>query len=85
MRVYFSCRPPADANGQYVSYSAYVDLDRADLFKVRRVAAQPILGLGGLGEFDEFGTYPVSVVRRRQLKYGPITPAGRAANRCLST
>ncbi len=63
VRVYFSCRPPADANGQYVSYSAYVDLDRSDLFKVRKVSDQPILDLGGLGEFDEFGTYPVSVIR----------------------
>lgn len=63
VRVYFSCRPPADAQGQYVSYSAYVDLDRNDLLKVRRLADQPILELGGLGEFDEFGTYPVSVIR----------------------
>ena len=63
VRVYFSCRPAADANGQYVSYSAFVDLDRADLFKIRRVAERPILRLGGLGEFDEFGTYPVSVIR----------------------
>jgi len=63
IRVYFSCRPPADANGQYVSYSAYVDLDRANLSKVRAVAEKPILGLGGLGEFDEFGIYPVSVAR----------------------
>ncbi len=63
VRVYFSCRPPADENGQYVSYSSYVDLDRTDLFKVRRVGALPILCLGGLGEFDEFGTYPVSVIR----------------------
>ena len=63
VRVYFSCRPPADRNGQYVSYSAYVDLDRRDLFKVRHVCDRPILSLGGLGEFDEFGTYPVSVIR----------------------
>ncbi len=63
VRVYFSCRPNADPNGQYVSYSAYVDLDRRDLFKVLRVSEQPILPLGGLGEFDEFGTYPVSVAR----------------------
>jgi hypothetical protein len=47
----------------YVSYSAFVDLDRRDLFKVRRVAERPILPLGGLGEFDEFGVYPVSAIR----------------------
>lgn len=63
IRVYFSCRPPADEKGQYVSHSAYVDLERADLFKVRQVCSQPILRLGGLGEFDEFGIYPVSVIR----------------------
>lgn len=63
VRVYFSCRPQADENGQYVSYSAYVDLDRGDLFKIRDVSSTPILTLGGLGEFDEFGTYPVSVIR----------------------
>jgi len=40
-----------------------VDLDRSDLFAVRDIADQPILPLGGLGEFDEFGTYPVSVIR----------------------
>ena len=63
VRVYFSCRPHADEDGQYVSYSAYVDLDRADLTRVVRVAERPILELGGLGAFDEFGTYPVSVAR----------------------
>lgn len=67
LRVYFSCRPPVDQNGQYVSYSAYVDLDRGNLFKIMRVAEQPVLGLGGLGEFDEFGTYPVSVIRDGDL------------------
>jgi hypothetical protein len=63
VRVYFSCRPPPDGNGQYCSYSAFVDLKRDDLFQVVRVSAEPILKLGGLGEFDEFGTYPVSVIR----------------------
>ncbi len=63
VRFYFSCRPPADNEGNYVSYSSYVDVERSDLFKIREVAEEPILGLGALGEFDEFGTYPVSVIR----------------------
>jgi predicted GH43/DUF377 family glycosyl hydrolase len=63
VRIYFSCRPPVDENGQYVSYSAYLDLDRSNLLNVLRVSSEPILELGLLGEFDEFGTYPVSVIR----------------------
>jgi hypothetical protein len=64
VRVYFSCRPRADAKGQYVSHSAFVDLDRRDLFRILRVCDEPILPLGMPGTFDEFGTYPVSVARR---------------------
>lgn len=63
VRVYFSCRPPADEKGQYVSYSAFVDLNRKDLFEIIRVSETPILKLGELGTFDEFGTYPVSVIK----------------------
>ena len=63
IRVYFSCRPLPDQNGQYVSYSAYVDLNRFNLFEIVQVAERPILKLGELGTFDEFGTYPVSVIR----------------------
>jgi predicted GH43/DUF377 family glycosyl hydrolase len=63
VRVYFSCRPYPDSNGQYVSYSAFVDLDRRNLFNIKRVSQKPILELGQLGTFDEFGTYPVSVIR----------------------
>lgn len=63
VRVYFSCRPAPDASGQHVSYSAFVDLDRKNLFNILRVAEQPILKLGELGSFDEFGIYPVSVIK----------------------
>ncbi|EHB49728.1 hypothetical protein MycrhDRAFT_5115 [Mycolicibacterium rhodesiae JS60] len=63
VRVYFSCRPPRDENGQFVSYTAFVDLDRNDLFNVVNLAKNPILPLGNKGCFDEFGTYPASVIR----------------------
>lgn len=38
-------------------------MDRTDLFKIKGIGEQPLLSLGGLGEFDEFGTYPVSVIK----------------------
>jgi predicted GH43/DUF377 family glycosyl hydrolase len=62
LRVYFGCRPPRDASGQRVTYTAYVDLDRTDLFCIRAVAERPVLSLGARGCFDEFGTYPLSVI-----------------------
>src|SRR5262249_53256458 len=67
VRVYFSCRPKPDANQQYVSRTAYVDLDRTDLFRVRTISSRPIIELGGRGTFDEFGTYPTSVIRDGDL------------------
>ena len=63
VRVYFSCRPGPDGNGQYVSRGAFVDLNRANLFESVGLSAEPIMPLGGLGTFDEFGTYPTSVLR----------------------
>ena len=63
VRVYFSCRPPRDSNGQYVSYTGYVDLDRRNLLKIIKISDNPIMHLGELGTFDEFGTYPTSIIR----------------------
>lgn len=64
VRVYFSCRPKRDENGQFVSYSAFVDLDRKDLFNIINIADEPVFKLGEKGCFDEFGTYPMSVIQR---------------------
>ena len=63
IRVYFSSRAKRDANDQFVSYSAFIDLDRTDLFNVINISKQPVLKLGAKGCFDEFGTYPISVIR----------------------
>jgi hypothetical protein len=63
VRIYFSCRPRPDVNGQYVSRCAYVDLDKSNLFNILRVSRNSVLELGELGTFDEFGTYPMSVMR----------------------
>lgn len=76
VRVYFSCRPYPDNDNQYVSYSTFLDLDRTNLFQILRIANKPILKLGGLGSFDEFGTYPVSVIQHQdeyRVYYGGWT------------
>lgn len=63
VRVYFSCRPEPDQKGEYISYSAYVDLNRYNLFEILNISQKPLLPLGELGTFDEFGTYPISVIK----------------------
>lgn len=63
VRVYFCSRPAPTPDGQYQSFLSYVDLDRNNLLKILHVCSEPILGLGGYGTFDEFGTNPVSVIR----------------------
>lgn len=63
IRIYFSCRPAKDTEGQAKSYTAFIDVDRKNLSKILRVARAPVLPLGQLGAFDEFAVYPTSVIR----------------------
>lgn len=70
VRVYFSCRPLPDKNGQYVSYTGFVDLNRNNLLEVVNVSRKPILQLGATGTFDEFGVYPTSVIRNGKDVFG---------------
>lgn len=63
VRVYFACRPLPDENAQYVSYTGFVDLNRHNLLEVLNISKKPVLALGEAGTFDEFGTYPTSVIR----------------------
>ncbi|WPL14172.1 glycoside hydrolase family protein [Thiorhodovibrio litoralis] len=63
MRVYCNVRPPPDANGNYCARVAYADLDRENPTRLLTIAEEPIMPLGGRGEFDEFGTMVQSVIR----------------------
>ncbi|MDO4187541.1 MAG: hypothetical protein Q4D29_00995 [Lachnospiraceae bacterium] len=62
IRIYFATR------GKYVnkmceSYGAFIDVDKTDFSKIIRISEKPIMQHGGIGEFDEFGTMPASVIR----------------------
>jgi predicted GH43/DUF377 family glycosyl hydrolase len=44
-------------------------LNRYNLFEILDISKEPILRLGDLGTFDEFGTYPVSVIKNNDEFY----------------
>ena len=63
VRIYFCTRGQADEEGQFVSRIGFVDVDRKNLLNILRISSYPVLDLGGIGCFDEFGTNPVSVAQ----------------------
>jgi hypothetical protein len=69
IRVYFSTREKADDVGNFRSHSGFVDLDRANPTNILNISVKPIIELGQLGEFDEFGSMAGSVVENTEKEY----------------
>ncbi len=64
IRVFFCSREAASPDGQFLSRISYADVARADPTQVIGVSDNPIIELGALGTFDEFGMNPLSVTQR---------------------
>ena len=67
IRIYFSTRTQ-DSTGKYLSHIAYADFSH-DLKTVLRIAEEPVIGLGGLGCFDEHGIFPINPLRVKDKIY----------------
>jgi predicted GH43/DUF377 family glycosyl hydrolase len=65
VRVYFSSRPLPSSENSQLSFIFYIDLDRNNMLNILNIVSEPVLNLGALGTFDEFGTNPVSVIREQ--------------------
>jgi predicted GH43/DUF377 family glycosyl hydrolase len=63
VRVYFCGRQGPDERGNFISLGMYVDIIPGEIFKILEVSQTPIMDLGLRGEFDEYGTYPISVLK----------------------
>lgn len=81
VRVFFCSRPPVDENGQYTSRVGFADIQMGNQISVLRFSSDPILSLGGIGDFDQFGTYPFSPLRVNRR----IVAAYAGWTRCEST
>lgn len=62
IRIYFSTRE-AYKDGMSKAHGGWVDVERKDLKKIIRIADEPMVELGQIGEFDEFGSMPNSIVK----------------------
>lgn len=62
LRVYISTRGNREKDGNFQAYSTYVDLDVDNPAKVIAVHDRPILELGDIGTFDQFGVMACSTI-----------------------
>ena len=68
VRVYFSTRS-RDGENSWLSHICYIDCD-PELKNVLAVADHEVLPLGGLGDFDEHGIFPMNMLRVGGKVYG---------------
>ena len=69
LRMYFTCRPKPDPAGDFISYTAYVDLDKLNPTRVLDVCNEPAMVLGSPGTFDCHGIMPgTAILCGRELR-----------------
>jgi len=71
VRVYFSTRT-VDSSGKYLSHIAFADFSR-DFKEVREISRDTVIPLGGLGDFDEHGIFPIHIFKNKDKIFGYTT------------
>ncbi len=67
VRIYFSARKWDEHAKKYLSNISYADFNEA--FEIVNVADDKVIDLGGLGEFDEHGIFPINILRHEKKVY----------------
>lgn len=62
VRIYFSTRKKDIHNGKYLSFIAFVDVDK-DFKKILSSSTKDVISLGELGTFDEHGIFPINLLK----------------------
>lgn len=64
IRIYYTTRPDS-TNGNFVSFTSYIEVDKENPLKVLYIHDKPVIELGEKGTFDEFGIMPSSFIRKK--------------------
>lgn len=62
IRIYFTCRPPKDENGNSVSLISFIDVNKNNPADIIYIHNESIIELGPRGSFDEFGVHPGNIL-----------------------
>ncbi|MEW4925278.1 hypothetical protein [Algibacter sp. 2305UL17-15] len=62
VRIYFSTRKKDKTSGKYLSFIAFIDVDKK-LENILNSSSNEIIPLGELGTFDEHGVFPINVLK----------------------
>jgi len=82
VRIYFSTRQK-NKDGKFLSHVAFIDMDN-NFRDIINISTNTVIGLGGIGCFDEHGIFPMSVMRHGDAVYGYTCGWNRrvSATRC---
>lgn len=62
LRIYFTCRPDPEATAGTTALTGFADFEKNEPFKLIEIAENPVIELGGPGDFDQHGIMPGSIV-----------------------
>lgn len=62
VRIYFSTRKKDPHSEKYLSFIAFADFNKT-FDEVLNLSSKPVIELGGLGEFDEHGIFPINILK----------------------
>jgi predicted GH43/DUF377 family glycosyl hydrolase len=63
IRIYFTTRGEPDFDGMFVSKIAFIDVEKNNPQNIINISSKPILDVGEIGKFDQFGVMPGNVIK----------------------
>ena len=84
IRIYYSTRAVDPGGSKYRSHVAFADFED-DLKTIRRISANEVAPLGGLGCFDEHGIFPMNILPVGNEVWGYTTGWNRRVSVSVDT